>query len=418
MLFMLILLLGTFPLGFKDDIKWGAIPQIERSISFNSGYLTSLEERSVSNSNVAWSQFSQEIQMAQNKGFDSLKGTAWGKKNPGWLLWLNGIVLNAWVTQAQMTTYHETGHWSRMRAYGASEPYFTSFWDMEASNPALLFLEQMIAPFMHHAATVYGTKRDFKADIPDTPANKERLSYMASAAGVNNSMRFADDMAERSYANQGHIMDVMPYMRGKLETVFYDVDYKATSGNDMVGLLNYYKYRGWDITKGNIDLANYLSFFLSAPTYGYVLAWYNQIVNGDGRVKPLELWGIRAPEVSAYYIDAGISYRIKTGYRIDPTFHLWGAVEFVAQGGSGAEGSLGFEKRFRSLADLSFGGSVYFGRAWTGEIHARVPLPMNLFLEGAAEYAHLKSFYGQRNVASLESGEAAWAFYLRGGWRY
>lgn len=396
----------------------------QRTLSFNTGYFTEGSNLSWSNSNAALSDFFQEMQQGHGAFFDWVAESNWAQRNRGWWLFLDGVVLNCALSSTFSTVYHEFSHWSRDKAFGYQEPYFLfgNNLDYAGINVLGFFIRQITTP-CQSAACGPGKKIAFMSPmLASTPLSRfvaptDMGGLLISAAGVNNQMRLAEDFSDMAYEKRGHLLDLMPYIENKLSSFTYPLT--DSGGNDMRAVLNKYKQLGLkNIKKTHLDQSNIYSFFFSGSTYSYVLSWWNYVASGDGRVKPLEVCGFRVPDVSAYFVDDGISYRVKSAYRFDDSFYVWGAIEFIGRGHSGAEGSLGFKKTFDQAGGLTLASAIWLGHGLNANLSLRMPIKKRFFVEGLVEHFNFNSYYGQRNIPSLENGNKANAFSIRAGVTY
>jgi len=399
-----------------------SVPVGVRTFSVNSGLFTS-GKRDFGNSNRGVALFAQEIYQAYGCGFD-----AFFKDNPekrsSWAFW--NLIPNYWIAQAAGTMFHEFGHWSRFKSVGVKKPSLDIGHKVKGKyhSPVPFFFAMLLkAPLKHEGITGDTGDKDFTPkDSPyylphETPTMAAALVF--SAGGMNNAMRLSSDLSDRLYQGKGHIVEFMPYFRGRLEGWIYGVvEEDDSSGNDIGAMVGYYKDRQLDIRKGTIGTMALTSFFLSASTYSYIMAMYDYDETGDPVPQPLTFWSIRLPDFESYALREGLSLKIKTGYQINDTLHIPVAVETVVRGNKGAEVSLGLSKRLESLNNLALNGYVRFGRAleWGAMLHA--PVASRAFVEGGLDSFHVKSYDGQRNIPSLGKGARAMSFIVRAGVTY
>ncbi len=436
---------------------------VKRTLSFSSGYLTNSSGLTYANSNRALSNFYDELGMAYGAGFDAVADTGWGSRNRGWLALLN-IIPNSIVTYVQGTGYHEFGHYSRDKAYGFS-PVFAN--DRYATQDPRRYTEGFKNPFTY---TLYLFARPFTSaatyrgkslwvpqalldgvdeatqqalanayrtggmlglenyvnanlhnpSIVNLAKNQADMEIIISAAGVNNAMRLSGDLVDRARKGDGHITDAFMYIDGRLQSLMYPSEEgkpNASAGNDMDSLVASYRLKGFSIRKSDFNTANTIAFFCSTSTYAYMLGWYNFVNNGNTRVKPFTWGGVYAPDVEAYLLAEGISYKIKTGYAVNDVLSFPVSVEFVSKGKKGAEASVGACYRFEDLGNIELSGNVLFGRKLGGDVRLHVPVD-RFFVEGVVESMHQKSFYGQRNIPTLKKSVRSTAFLIRAGISY
>ncbi|TGW14626.1 hypothetical protein EIL50_04360 [bacterium NHP-B] len=451
--------LSVGPVWAKEDAS-----PVKRTLSFSSGYLTNSSGLTYANSNRALSNFYDEIGMAYGAGFDAVADTGWGSRNRGWLALLN-LIPNSIVTYVQGTGYHEFGHYSRFKAYGYS-PVFAN--DRYASQDPRRRTEGFKNPFTYTlylftrpgagAATYQGKPLWFakgalldgvdeatqqamenalrtggyagleaymianagNPSVVNAVRNQVDKGIIISAAGVNNAMRLSGDLVDRARRGDGHITDTFMYIDGRLQSLMYpseEGEPNASAGNDMDSLVASYRLKEFSIRKSDFNTANTIALFCSSSTYAYMLGWYHFVDNGNTRVTPFTWGGVYAPDVEAYLLAEGISYKIKTGYAVNDVLSFPVSVEFVSKGKKGAEASVGACYRFEALGNIELSGNVLFGRKLGGDVRVHVPVD-RFFVEGVVESMHQKSFYGQRNIPTLKKSVRSTAFLVRAGITY
>lgn len=480
--FFALLLLGVGGACWGKSEAWSSLKG-KRTISFNTGYLTGQKDLSWSNSNRALSVFFQEVGQLHGALFDGLAYACRLQKYhalKGVLALVDWAAGHFLFAPLPSVVYHEFGHFSRGKAMGYIQPVFLneSYSDGDPKRYSKGF-EDPFAYTWHQTFRAYkgkgathrgyglrfvpslltrGLPDDFAQGMKDAVAqdpshgqaqldryiadqkvaaqtdpslqpaldqyerNERDKDIATIAAGMNNEMRLAGDLTDAAYAGQGHISDMWVCWDVHRSAVTYPEDKKDGSSfpkGDVSRLLQFYKEKGWSFSKKDLDTANWLSLFLSSTTYAYLWSWGKFARYGTTDVKAFEVFGVRVPDVENYLLIEGLSYKVKTGYRLNQKVHFPVAIEFLTKGASGAEISLGGEVLLGTQDVLwNLGGSVLFGRAFGFETHARFTLNALLFFEGGVELMDQRSFYGQRNIPSLEKGNTAWAFWVRGGFCY
>lgn len=460
------LLFLAFTLGIPLSAK-EAPRKIERTISFSSGYLK------FANSNKALSGFAQEMRQGVDCLFDHVAEGDWGTRNREWLVLLNMIPsYYTWTVLGFM--YHELGHFARSKAEGGNpffyderkrdEPDPQKARDEGYTNPFSYTLQRMVYPIpkgvtytgvhLNKNVIIYRGLSSAEKDILDTlidtmgsqdaysflvgaadgfaqgatPAqvetarkvlrNVKELDFISSAAGVNNSMRYAGDMSDGVQRGNGHIASFMDYFMAKVDTLIYPVD-ESRSGNDMTAIRDNYKDRGIKIVPRDYKIGSAVAAFCSASTWAYIWGYMDFFETGNTVVPKPELYGVRLPDIESYIMFQGLTYKVKTGYNVDDTFSIPVAVEFFSKGpGKGAEWTLGAEKSFEDFYDMTLMGSITFGRALGWEFAVRQPIADQFFVEASVGHMRYKGFHGQRNISSLKKSDKETSFLIRAGLRY
>lgn len=377
-----------------------------RTISFSSGYLTFLKDLRFSNSNTALSEFYQELSQAYGALFGF---TSNALHSPGiralagagelWFAWYraNGII----------TSYHEFGHFTRFKAMGWEDVWFQT--PYQTDN---------IFAFTFYCLTHFSVSASTAANAQTVSTHLPQIDQeiLSSAAGVNNSMRLASDLSNALWEGRQSITSIMIYGKGKTDLWKYPLG--SSSGNDVNSMLTNYRAKGMRITKAHMDQSNKIALFCSASTYAYMLGWLNFIHKGHTAVPRPELAGIRLPDVEAYCLVEGLSTKIQTGFR-HKNFYLPVSVEWLTHGEKGYEISMGAQQTLKRGYGITLGGTLRFGRAFDWDAIVRMPFAQKeAFIEARVEKHSLKSFHGQRNMATTTKGPSAMTFLLRIGAYY
>lgn len=377
-----------------------------RTVSVSTGYVKNLPLE-WSNSNMAMSHFFQEIYMAQGAALDMISGTWWRERN-GRLIFLVELPINIWVSFIQTLAYHEMGRYSRYRAFGWDAVYKVGVRGRKIYYNNFSFTAGL---FVHpwDLAITFPTRRVFHPEGAHELHHRYRDgAFIMAMAGLNNIMRFAGDLADGVYNGRAHSSEFLGYLLGKLGGTIYPR--KLLKG--------LYRLNALPVSKGEITSANVAAFVLSASTYSYILSFFQGPLPIDRKVIPLEVLGIRVPDLETYFMTEGISYKVKTGFRVSHSLNFPIAVELIGKGSPGYEVTLGVHKHFEDFGGMSLGVNVMFGRGLDWDVHVRFPLGEMFFLEGLVEKMGLKSYYGERNIPTLEHGHHAYSFLVRTGLRY
>ncbi|TGW14917.1 hypothetical protein [Candidatus Hepatobacter penaei] len=388
---------------------WGPCLAVggERTVSLSSGYFINAP-LVWSNSNMAFSHFFQEINMAHGALLDTLSDTWMMERNP-LLLTLGDLPLNFWISLTELVSYHEYGRYSRLRAFGYDVDFEIGVNEGRkiCHNPFSFTGNLFLNPFRMGRA--FPKERLWHPEgTHDLENPEEDEAFMVAVSGLNNIMRFAGDLGDGVYAGRAHSSEFIPYLMGKLGGLFYPQ--KLMSG--------LYHTDHMPISTSTRHKASLMSFLLSASTYSYILSFTHGDLPIEQHVTPLEFYGIRAPDLEVYFLTQGTSYRIKSGYRASHSLSFPVSVEFVPSGHKGCELTFGVHKHFETLADLGVGVNVMVGRGLDWDLHVHMPLGDLMFVEGSVEKMGLKSYYGQRNIPTLKHSHHSYAFLLRAGFRY
>lgn len=427
----------------------------KRTISVDSGYFTSGHYQPVFNSLIGWQNFYLEVNQGRTALFDMAANTNWGARHRGLLLLIDLIPQTFFFTST-VIPYHEWGHAFSMRAAGYTEAGVMNNHAQKDGrvyeNPLLLSIRHFFSPFTIpcavrqertwlaessfegvDATTRAYLLRAFKfageylvhvccTESPQDPgvqkyvANERDLDILMSAAGPNSQVSYAGALDDALVRRKGHVTDGLFYMANKLSVGFTPEDDNADG--DYTSVLCGYKQKNYAISRKNMKVNSFLSFFLSSSSHAYIYSLINFVHTGQTQATPFEPFGVRMPDVEAYILTKGLSMKVKSGYRVSETLHFPVAIEFLTHGEKGAEYTLGCEKEITSLNHLTLGCNPIFGQALNWESFIRAPLGDRAFIEGRAAYYSLKGFMGQRLIPSLKNGSSSYSFALRAGLRY
>lgn len=428
-----------------------------RTASFSTGYIVGFDTLEWSNHDGSLSTFFQEVNQARSFLFDLGAESTWGTANKAGVVLLD-LVPEIWFYAFTVIPYHEYGHYVNARATGFERPYFvnnadilnpTRFYnpfsftltravipwtrpDTRYENRAWLpesFLEGVDETTKHHIEEEFEHGGDeavnhYLATHPSDPGvkqyvkNKNNDQIVTYAAGLNNQVSYAGDLADKAYEGAGHVTDFYHYLFSKLSGAVYQDKTHGMVAYDIRKITEGYGRKGLSIGASHIRMASYLSVLFSSMTYAYLKGFDDFMTGSHTAVKPFELWGIRMPDLESYILAEGLSCKVKTGWRFDESLHFPIAVEFLYRGEQGAEVTLGVEKEFHSLGGLALGGEIMFGRAFDWSVFVRMPFAKRFFIEASVEQMSLKSFYGQRNIPTLRHHTHAKSFMVRAGMTY
>jgi hypothetical protein len=371
-----------------------------QTLSFDTGYLLKPTNRAVTN-------FLQEFLGLYGSALTQLDHFLARENWSEWwtrlLLFFAENLVSEYIGGMTQTVYHEFGHFRAFRAFGYKpifEGGFTHFF------PFLLFklFSGNLNSFTGIPLDKLPSGVNKMQDIPfrTTPyfPTRETCSLVIAAAGVNNAMAFSASLGNQVYERTTHLSSFSAYLMGRLQTVLYPLDKRKMS--DMSLIVSNPHYRAWGIDKVDLNISNALALLFSATTYAYISSVGNYVLTGDATVRPFEVAGIRLPDVSAYFGTRGISYEIRTGYRVDSALHIPVHLEFVGRGGAGVELTLGLSKAFPKAQHIRIEAYARLGRGFGGELNLHIPFQKKAFFALGYSLFNAKNFYGERNATSFD----------------
>ena len=331
----------------------------------------------------------------------------------------NGLLLfigSAFLSSSFTFAYHEYGHGTRAAAVGFKPFYGHGSINTEADINAVLSgsIKTYDNFLSFYRASLFNTG-GFTFAIPEktlfTPLtdelNNNGWDGLLLTGGLNNEMLFTEFIEDELYGNSGHIGFMLPYLSGKLSAQSYGTGTGVF--NDLTNIVNFYDRRGYNIDSDMITNASVVSFWGSAMSYQLIYQFFRTLAGKSSRFTPWQYRGFQLPNTSFYMNRAGLSYKIRSGYR----WQEWRfpfALEHVFEG----------EKR----TELSFGAEKSFGKT-TPMIEATIGKRLELTLDmsyrqnrwlmftgGYALYDQ-RNLHGERFIPSLENGPTYHEFYLK-----
>ncbi|QOL19668.1 hypothetical protein [Candidatus Bodocaedibacter vickermanii] len=255
---------------------------------------------------------------------------------------------------------------------------------------------------------------DFKKYILQNLLSEEAY-LVVSFAGINNQMRYAQDVSNLIFKYNGHLMYSFDYFFGKYEGYRYVSTYeshlaagKISSGDDIYCILRNYDNRDYTIDAFDIKMGSLASLFLSATTWSFVYSAITELPKGSFLVHAPVWNGWRLPDLNFYMTSQGLSFEVVTGYQFNDRWHVGLTAEMVYKGNTAYEFGPSITYKFSTPSgefelsaqaiisnDLEFGGAA--GIEWTA--------PRKDWAVGV-KYTHHNAltFAGERNIPFFCAG--------------
>lgn len=377
----------------------------ELTLSFDSGYIPYM------NSNRGIRHFNLEVTKAVTWGDVQLAQWAAYNLSPTWgalartayFYLLYGYALTPFTT-----AFHEFGHYSRSRAFGY-DAYMIHGHDVDGTrhDNYWSYLTSGFTSFSSWGAGLAGISGGTMGqDVPDTLKRDDNAWIIVSAGGLNNEMSLSEAIGDDLFYRGGYSGYFWPYLAGKTSTANYISAFRSTDEltGDPDQLVDYYKAKGYDISKTKMMWMSYGSALLSATTYN--LLW-NFFTPGDParRVNTFEVAGIRLPDTEFYMNYAGLSYKFKTGLALrdqgifipvnyeqvfygDPMGEISGGAVVMMPEGLTVGGLL-----LMNLSNLGLGASLF------GEYTVQ-----RYRISAGTDLHHTLTLEGARNATTYEAG--------------
>ncbi len=394
-----------------------------RKLTLSSGYL----ER-VFNSNKALVDFP----LTAIDGYGALFDVATNSINEKWwsrlIISIVELPFGYWFSNSIFVPFHEFGHARSFHASGRDYRYTTKGYGKTLSGIStywILSLARLVTPpFFFPGSGPASVGSLDKASINSELADywgRSGSAVVRSAGGLNNQSLLAKVLAQEIYQRHGHVTQTIHYLMNKISGWGYSfLDRKSALSNldsrsDITSILEAYKEKGYAIKHADIELQSLISL-LSGTTFSLLRGYYTYVANGDARVYPAELFGVRIPDINSYINARGLSLEFVSGYRVNPSLLFDLAYEFVWKGDSAHQVTPSVHFELASLApkvnSLWINTDVVFGKGIGGAIGAEW---MPFSIEDKGFWNHFSYFadvtvyngfnlYGERNITSLRQG--------------
>ncbi len=319
---------------------------------------------------------------------------------------LGGTVWMTYMASPWITAYHEFGHGSRYAALDSDHIQFGTFKfaaDGVETHPVSGVIDLYAYLLTHPDQSGAYTEGPFYMQN----GHASRNDVIVGTGGVNNSMNMAEIVEDRSYNHGADVQMYMPYIMAKLDAAEYAQNEAMGFQGDLTWVEDYYHQQGYNISNLGIGMAGLGSLLLSSSFYNLAASSGLYIVKGDTTMHAWEVKGVRLPDVDFYLTSQGLSYKLKSGYRVNEHLAFPVAYEQVFAGDTSA-----FEVHPQVQGELVNGhvgaeltagpliGSGGFGFDVDATLHA------GRFLVGVGLIQFDRdTLYGERNTPDLTSGD-------------
>ena len=352
-------------------------------------------------------------------------------------LLLNSILLDSYdfvllnphtfLATSGIETVHEYAHRTRSANIHGRDTTFNTKYNPIGDNPFSLTLGLITQNNKTGSAIWKDGKTKIRFTPDDTIASPLQRDFIAFAAGINQQVNLAVDMANRvSLSNQLDVAQFFSYYWNSLAYFAYNDDvisfissgFSANNLDDEVGDRNQ-MHNAWWRDKTN-SLNNTLkdselsenqlySFLLSGTTWSYLLGIKDYILTGQRLHKPLRLGNFRLPDFFNYYQINGPTLAIKSDYRLSPkTFIRFGYERIYTGNHSGDdEFTLGLSKAFLNRHELHFNlhhnnktSKQSYDIEWNFHINKNMALGLGF------NSMHFDTFVGERDIHTIKDGRS------------
>jgi hypothetical protein len=382
-------------------------PSIARTLSLESGYLPTLYSH-----RAIWT-FGGEINDVVSLGYDAVDRHLYmGEFALTRLLW-GAVAAYAWLIfqKPLFVSNHEFGHGAVVSSLKGNPHYQWSNSSKSHNNIFTFFLEGYRPGVAGSAFTTGASTYGYP------PSN---WGIVTSAAGINNSMMYAEYVEDEAYFQRAHLLEYTGYVIAKYDGHSYAVATEKGTSGDLTALDTYYDGRGYNIRLDDYKTGSIVSRLLSATHWAFAVGVVRYLFQGDPTVVQPRLGRFRLPDISHFALRNGLSYKIRTGWEFS-NYHLPIYLEYVYKGKVGAELTSGFIKKLSVSAQrknylsvlgvfntqlaigarvqydksfgprlvASFGASVYQTKTYDAERYATRFLGSGVGFEGWARLSHI-----------------------------
>lgn len=193
----------------------------------------------------------------------------------------------------------------------------------------------------------------------------------ATYNGLNNQMRYSQEIANLIYKSNGHLLYFLDHLEGKLSAFYYILSLewkkeegKVSSGNDINNILNAYAFHDFKVTENDIKFGSLASLFLSSTTWAFVYSAVTELPKGSFVVYAPVWKGWRLPDLNFYLTTQGLSFEVVTGYEFTPSWYVGLNAEAVYIGNTAYEISPSIAYRLpTSYGEWEFGAQLHISDA-------------------------------------------------------
>jgi hypothetical protein len=404
----LILFVGSFSSLKAQDFGAG-----NRSLSIDSRYFYP------EYSNRAHAQFGIDLIHAASLpgslllAVDTTSGGTGGEflfyKKSQWKNLGNGFVTlvgSIFLANGYVFSYHEFGHGTRAASAGFKPFFGHGFIGSEEDLDAAINSGQLKDNFFSFWLSSITNTGGFSIATGDvtlfTPLDEDEfvefgIQGLAPAGGLNNEMYFTEAIEDHLRREGGHIGFWPSYAMAKLAATSYEEG--ETIFNDVFNVTTYYEQLGYDVNREDIDRGSLRSFLLSGTTYQLGFQIVRMFAGMSTHFQSWSWHGVEIPNTAFYMTTAGLSHKVRTGFRYGPwRFPI--DLEHVYAGETRTEVTVGAERRIgRFFASTA----VTVGNVVEPRFDLRYRAHRNLQLSGGYTYYNPNNLNGERHIPSLEN---------------
>lgn len=320
---------------------------------------------------------------------------------------LLGYIIYSHMANAAHFTIHENGHW-RIDRHKGDEAEFKK----RSKNPYLFFMEELVSPSngSDWGSTKFHNDYKYHSNHRSYFANgiNGKIGMAENAMGWVEEIRYTGNIIDNIYYdnNKVHPIAFFDIMVMKLGMIGYINSYDDTTWNDPYNLSSAWAANGWAKTQkdgvNKMRSATILSTLFSSSTYTLANSFYNNFYNGSKHVKPVYWGDFRGVDVEAYFTE-GVTYKVKSGYRVNNNLFIPFAVELPTSVGYDErkkEYSLGLKHKITNR--LSYDVELISSEASQYSFEFKWAVSENASLYFGQEKNDIRNLKGLRDVSSFK----------------
>lgn len=426
----------------ENDNKAPSSTVLKRSIIFTPGYM-----EHTFNSNESMKYGPLTLMQLSSKGFDALTHASGKYKVIAGILYL---LPQSWFSLANNVVYHEFGHARAQASYQIKYTYYASH---ASTAPAIktdyaygLYLQKFLNPsyFLDGAMTsAISTPKEIGQQLSSVPEifvnrftpitfnkgrtalNKQKVGLELSieeqsnlnnlstdfglyfgVGGLNNNTRYAQQISDLIFKNNGHLIYFFDYFVGKTTPLFYWL--LLGSYGDVGSIVDSYKKQNLSIKGPDIAFGSTLSLLLSSTTWAFAYSVFTELPKGNFIVYAPVWHGWRLPDLNFYLTSQGLSFEVITGYQFNDNWYAGLSTEVVYKGRSAYEfgPTLGYSFN-TSIGRINLSGQIIIGNDMEmgSNIEAEWTSSNKSWSVGLKYiYHNALTLVGERNIPFLTSG--------------
>lgn len=362
------------------------------------------------NSNLGYADTSVELVEGTARVYDWMDASVSGNF-VGKLAWKAAFITALYtpynLESAVGLVYHEYGHYSRALAAGGA-PVMQIVHEFgnggSVGAPTTGYFQLLWDVITHPTISGAQVVTSLPTTISDT-ISKNDMRTVVSAAGMNNEVYVASQLAEHMFLRQEQsVFTAHSYFQNKLAVLEYALSEEGdvfSGDGDLLSVLSAYERKGVSLSLSDMKQMNMATHLLSATSWAY---WINVVdylyFDGDVRV-PAPIWnGWRLPDFSLYLNVEGPAVHAQSGYVVSDELHLLFGVETIVEGADRTEFDFGWVSS-NSVDQSRWFFHTYVGSGISAFLGRSEPIGDNVRIRYQVRHYSMDTFFGLRHTPSI-----------------